>query len=362
VTSEAQVASASARMPIKLIATDLDGTLIGRDDDQEFYVPFRESINQFRRSRNAVWVVSTGRSLKSFRKAFLLMEHWDILPDFVIVRHAYIYSVFRGRYLPHFVWNARIRWQIRTHRNSIHRLLRLWHSQLFDRFDRMGTVVADPKRLCVQFSRIEDADTAAKFLQEKVRGHSLLNVFRYQSEVDVRVVPSTKGVALVQLCQRLGIGPEHCMAIGDGHNDLALLDPEVVKYVGCPANATSEIVSLVHERKGHIARGEAMEGVMEVLNAFETETVNSRLPEDFKSADDRENPISTTPARTPAGESRHARFERSKKVRSVIQASVCGYVALLVFAHFRIIPGSRFIELPFTIALKVVIRIAGLFD
>ena len=93
---------------IRLLTTDLDGTLIGGASEFPLYPTFREQLIELRRDHDTVWAICTGRSLPSFRHFFEPMRTMDIRPDFVIIRHAYIFSLTRAGYVPHILWNLRI--------------------------------------------------------------------------------------------------------------------------------------------------------------------------------------------------------------------------------------------------------------
>ena len=115
---------------IRLIATDLDGTLIGSANEFPLYHDFRERINEIRRRFNAVWVVCTGRSRRSFQSFFNPMSQMGLLPDYTIIHHAYIYSMTRFGYLPHVPWNIHIRLLMHMHKREAHHALRGWHDRL----------------------------------------------------------------------------------------------------------------------------------------------------------------------------------------------------------------------------------------
>jgi HAD superfamily hydrolase (TIGR01484 family) len=61
--------------------------------------------------------------------------------------------------------------------------------------------------------------------------------------VDIGVAGVTKAYALERLCNRLGIGPAQVVAVGDNHNDLAVLD-----WAGtamAPSNAVPDVLEMV---------------------------------------------------------------------------------------------------------------------
>jgi HAD superfamily hydrolase (TIGR01484 family) len=360
-TGEPQLAE-PAVTEVKLIATDLDGTLISLEDEQEQYDAYRDLVDDFRRVHNSVWAICTGRDLKNFRRVFLLMEHYRIMPDFVILKHAYIYSVVRGRYVPHFLWNFQIRRVIRLHERAITRTLRSWHAMMTDRYDRVKTIAFDRHRLCLRFRDAVDSAAAAKVLREEAKGNTLLNVFEYHGEIDVRVVPSTKGKALTKLAGHLGISSANILTIGDGHNDLALMEPGVARLTGCPSNAREEVVERVHGLEGHVAREPGLSGVIEILNAYKTDTVCSDLPEGWMHTTESENPVGPPPDRPRMRQSRHAQYRRTQQVKALWLLGAGGYMTALVFAHFRLIPFSRLILMPYTLLMKVMARAIDFLD
>ena len=79
---------------VRLLATDLDGTLIGSSDEYGLYTPLRLKINELKALHNTVWVVNTGRGIKSFHSVFLPIRTAGILPDYIITEHgiAHLYG------------------------------------------------------------------------------------------------------------------------------------------------------------------------------------------------------------------------------------------------------------------------------
>jgi hypothetical protein len=61
--------------------------------------------------------------------------------------------------------------------------------------------------------------------------------------VDIGVSGITKAYALERLCTRLGVTADEVVAIGDNHNDLAILDWAGVSMA--PANAVPEVLAMV---------------------------------------------------------------------------------------------------------------------
>jgi hydroxymethylpyrimidine pyrophosphatase-like HAD family hydrolase len=339
---------------IRLIATDLDGTLIGSAKDLPLYTPFRDKINELRRRYNTVWVVCTGRTMETFREFFTPMRMMGSVPDFVIIRHAYIYGLTRFGYMPHLFWNLEIRYLLLMSDLNTREVIDEWEEQICHSSIGVTTVKKRRDRLWLRFDCDEAAGAAADMLKAKLRPYHHLQVFKYLKEVDVRPVPFTKGLAVSELAQHLGIGRDAVLAIGNGHNDISMLDGRIAKLTGCPANSEAEVLETVHRTGGHVATGNSLAGVNEILDAYMTDTVKSDLPATW------ENPTTM-----PYDKPRRLERQRQKRPRVLNPwlAALMGYMILLALASFGLIPFSRWIMWPFTFMVdliaKIVVAITG---
>ncbi len=217
---------------IALIATDLDGTLIGSANELPIYTEFRSKIRELRETRDVVWAACTGRSRKSFQEFFSPMQQMNIAPKYIIVKHAYIYELGKLGYRPHFTWNFRIRLLISATRANTGRAIDAWHGQVTGMALGVRTLRREKNRLQVRFDSAESAATAAGILREHVKEFPHLRVFQYQQEADVRQVPFTKGLAVSELARHLDIDRDRILAIGNGHNDISMLDGTVAQHFG----------------------------------------------------------------------------------------------------------------------------------
>lgn len=344
---------------IKLIATDLDGTLIGSANEFSLYETFGERLSAWRAKHGVLWVACTGRSLKSFLHLFSPMSTMGLAPDYIIIRHAYIYRLTRFGYRPHYAWNFFIRYHIWSSKLYIRDALNQWHRLITGMTEGVSTIYHRRNRLCLRFSSEETAEAAADVLKQKAREFKHLRVFQYLQEVDVRTVPFTKGLALGELGAHLGISPVHTLAIGNGHNDISMLDGSVAKFTGCPANAEVDVMAVVHHVGGHIASQKVLGGVIEIMDAYRDGIVNSALPEWWTPNKEKRNPRSIH--RMMNHPSKKHRRHRHPRVAAGWLALLIAYAVLLVFASFELIPFSGLILKPFTMLMHVVQRILGVF-
>jgi hydroxymethylpyrimidine pyrophosphatase-like HAD family hydrolase len=279
---------------IGLLATDLDGTLLGPSPEFNRYNEFRDEICD-RQTAGCIWVISTGRRLRDFQRIFLPLRSFGIIPDFIVTRHAYIFERKTWGWFPHVLWNLKIlELQIRNRihaRRVIPRLRRLIARHIpFVRVPRQNSY-----RICFRFNDLDNAMRGDELLSEAVRPYPYLQVFRYRNEVDVYRVPFTKGLSLMELARKVGVVPANILAIGDGHNDISMMDPSIAGHCACPSNAAPEVIEMVNLHGGHIARQPHLAGVVEILHAFENNTVDSRLPDNWIASPDLDNPRSSRP-------------------------------------------------------------------
>ena len=331
---------------IQLIATDLDGTLIGSVDEFPLYAGFRDRIMRLRREQSTVWAVCSGRTFRSFRALFAPMKAMGLEPEVVIVRHAYIFTRSRYGYIPHVIWNFRVLLLVWLDRISSRRAIGEWHELITRVTHGVKTVRRKRDRLWLRFGTEEAALYAAKELRKRVNEYSHFRVFQYRKEVDVRSVPFTKGMALKELALHLKVRRENILAIGNGHNDFSILDGAVARFTGCPANSEPEVMEVVHAAGGHVAQQQSLSGVIEVIDAVVEDRINSELPPWWEDPAKGDNP------RSNRGQRHH--HSRKKLIRNIVLAAAAAYTVLLVFASFNLIPFvSGWIIKPFYALLSV---------
>ncbi len=339
---------------VKIIATDLDGTLIGNANEFPLYDEFRDRLDTFKSKYDTLWVACTGRSLKSFLHFFSPMSTLGLTPEYVIIKHAYIYQLTKFGYRPHYAWNFFIRYHIWSSRLYLKDALNQWHRMITGMFAGVSTVYHRRNRLCLRFNTDEAAEAAARLLTKKAREFKHLRVFQFLQEVDIRTVPFTKGLALGELADHLGVSPAHILAIGNGHNDISMLDGSVAKLTGCPENAEVDVMAVVKRSGGHIASKRILGGVIEIMDAYLEDKVSSELPTWWMPNKKQKNPRSSS--RTMNHPTKRAK-KHNPQVAAGWLAVLVGYAVLLVFASFGLIPFSSKILKPFTFMMDIVQKI-----
>ncbi|MCE9613155.1 MAG: HAD hydrolase family protein [Lentisphaerae bacterium] len=333
---------------IRLIATDLDGTLIGSANELPFYTDFNDQLERLRGLHGTIWAACTGRKFSSFWEFFHPMRRMGLLPDYVIVRHAYIYRRTAVGFLPHIVWNISILLRLWREGRAAHEAIDHWHETLTAGAIGVSTIRRSSRRLGLRFDSPESASVAANLLRQEIKEYRHLHVTNYGSDVDVRTIPSTKGLALSELAHYLDIERENILTIGNGSNDISMLDGAVAGMVGCPSNSDADVIEVVHKAGGHVASHRALRGVMDVLDAYTEGTVCSDLPRDWTPAVEPSNPARS---RISKGASRR----KNPRSHPLLFATIA-YTALLTFACFDTLPYSSWIRKPLDLLITVVVH------
>jgi HAD superfamily hydrolase (TIGR01484 family) len=318
--------------PIRLLVLDFDGTLLGRQEEFTLYAEFAETLRDLRNRHGTLWAVSTGRSRGSFWRYFAGLRSVGVSPDYIVTQHAFIARRTRYGYLAHALWNVNIWYRLWLRRSMVQYVLDDWHRAIVRGIRGSHAVLRERGRLTMRFDTQEAADVAADLLRERADSHRYLMVFGYLTEVDVRVVPYTKGLAVSELARHLRIEPANVLAIGDGYNDISMFKPEVAGMFGCPVNAEAEVMDLIHSRGGHIAKRPSLGGVLDVIKAFQTGSVDSSLPEWWTPPEARRNP-------RPGKRSRHHRPPPRLHARVKWLLAGVAYLAVVIFAYFEVLPG-----------------------
>jgi len=328
-----------------MFVTDADGTLMGRRPEFDQYRAFRAKINDLRHTYGAIWVVCTGRSLGGYKRIFRPMNVFGIKPDYVIARHAYIYECKPWGFLPHWIWNLRVLWLQRRDDLALRRAMPRLRRAVLSRNPFAKVSYFSRERLTFRFEDEGAANFGAEILKTEARPYRYLQIFQTPGEVDVRVIPFTKGLAVSELARHLKVENSRILVVGDGHNDISMMEMTPPCHTACPANAAAEVIEAVHQTHGHIASDRSLGGVMEVLTAYETGCVNDKLPEGWIG----HNRSGHAPRKSPG----------IRGLGTLVMLFLVVYTTLLVLCSFTKFPGRKAIMAPYT---KLIVEIGLVLD
>ena len=247
-----------------VLSFDFDGTLHDPSTVPSVPSEFFELIRQLRETQGAAWGINTGRSMPHVVEG-LLESHAPFLPDWVIAREREIYFPNRfGRWVPDEKWNQRCEKEIhglfKKHRKLLNKIREEVLAHTGAEWIEME---GEPAGLVAR--RAEDMEwieprviaLAAEAPELGWQRNSIWLRFGHRNY--------QKGSTLAEVARQYSVTPEKCFATGDGHNDLAMLMPEVAGLLACPANAVEEVRTQVASHGGHVCKLGHGDGAVEAL-------------------------------------------------------------------------------------------------
>ena len=258
-------------MPFKLIALDIDGTLLTTRG--EITPRTSQAINQAKELGVQV-VLVTGRRFNSARELVLrleldiplvshngaltknieTLEVVDFHPlDDGIAREVISFGREHGVDMicnddPHGLGTMVIE-GISPDNKALHRYLNLYRSSVVEVPDLLGYVQSPPIQLTVS-GRCDPTEEFEIKLRAATAGRVQIFKTRYRSYdltiLDVLSMTASKGESLATIATRHGIAREEIMAVGDNHNDLTML-----RYAGLGVvmgNAEDELKQMGFEQ------------------------------------------------------------------------------------------------------------------
>jgi hydroxymethylpyrimidine pyrophosphatase-like HAD family hydrolase len=78
----------------------------------------------------------------------------------------------------------------------------------------------------------------------------------------------SKAAVLLEIAAKLGIDRGNIVAVGDGLNDISMLNGSVTSKVGCPANASREVIAAVKKAGGIVSAKESAAGTLEIIEYY----------------------------------------------------------------------------------------------
>ena len=273
--------------PIRLVALDLDGTILERG--QQIQPALVQALRELG-PRGIRSTAATGRPL-GFQLA-LLQQHGlgpaAAAPSALMVDERELYlltasvltqpttdlATGSSCYQPHTAWNTclRQRWE------TLHPLAMHWLQRAREEAAGRGWPAADhlPESEAaarglptLEFQEIGHAVTICIWLAARLAAVAPdLACNRNARLVQIHDARAGKGLALAELARLWEIRPEQVLAIGDSHNDLSMLDAPRGFQVATVGNADEHVKTLVAQRRGYVAAGVAGAGVLEALAAY----------------------------------------------------------------------------------------------
>lgn len=252
-------------MPIKLISTDFDGTLLAEFENPPVPLALQELIGRLQAS-GAKWVINTGRDLSSLMET-LGRAHLSIKPDFLVVVEREIYHHHQSEYVEDRAWNKACH---DAHAELFQRVtkdvprLRAWVEARFE-----ATIFEDAwSPFCLIAERNEDADVIHDYLTGYCREVPKLDVMRNDVYSRFCHEAFNKGTALAEIARQVRVTPAETFAAGDHYNDVPMLSQKHAHWLAAPSNAIEFVKELVRRQNGHVSKLPQGHGVADGLKTF----------------------------------------------------------------------------------------------
>lgn len=257
-------------VPIRLIALDLDGTLL---DGPDLVLP--EVVGELLKlsERGVMTAIATGRPLPDVEG--IVRKNWPegSLPHALMADEREGFVLREGRYEPLSEWNERIR--------------RAWEGlcdlavDLMGRFakelaaagvmlepfteqgdwrERGAVIYVAPDRESAEMSRAH----IERALRE-MRARPPLRCVRNHRLVALQYERAGKGPTLSEIAKALDVNPSEVLAVGDSLNDLDMLDGRHGFMSAAPANAEMAVKLAVLKNRGYVAFLPRGRGVLEII-------------------------------------------------------------------------------------------------
>lgn len=262
---------------IKLIASDLDGTLL---DEPNRISKINLDAIEYAYQKGAKFCFSTGRDLQSVKDITCLLNHKPVL---LLGNGSEVYdedenlvfqNFFNNKYLeevceimnkhdvPHMIFTTDGFYTttnpVEVRRRFIERIGKIKNQEMAHIF---ATNMDKPCNNLVQIEDIQEFAKTKKVL--KVEGFhynskpvedvkkvlekftELSHLSTGKNNVEVTNLTATKGLALKRYCEYANIKEDEVMVVGDSHNDLSMF--ELFKYSFAPENSIQEIKNFAYK-------------------------------------------------------------------------------------------------------------------
>ena len=250
-------------LPFDLISTDFDGTIFEEFETPPIAPEFVRRI-AWLQERGVKWAINTGRSHDSLMLS-LEQANLSVTPDYLVLVEREIHIWKNGQFAGHDVWNE----ECEEKHAGLFELIRMDVRELSEwiRATYPGTHVYTDAHSPMCVTARSNAESAA--IQERMEEYceTRPELVWVRNDVYSRFshIEFSKGTALTEIAEMLGVPPERIFAAGDQLNDLPMLTSGVAGFLAAPDNAVLEVKERVESEGGHVAARSFAAGVAEAI-------------------------------------------------------------------------------------------------
>jgi len=249
----------------RLIALDFDGTAAVYEPRLAMHHGLMDLLAQLA-GLGYGWVLNSDRYTDTLMEvAALLPEH--LRPEALLSAQRFIHRhVGGGVYEPLQPWNDS---RMELHRElwkSIEPSFPQWQREIEADFTIRDRVIND---LVFAYMVPDDQNQALRErMRSSVRPWPDAQLSGNHEWSFILHADFSKAALLEQYCFVRGIGRGKIIAVGDGFNDITMLDATLTPHAGCPADACPEVQAAVRDGGGYVAASSGPEGTMEVIRYY----------------------------------------------------------------------------------------------
>jgi len=252
-----------------VLSFDFDGTLhlpeLSPPVDTEFF-----EVVKALRSQGYIWGINTGRSQMQMLGGFIEGK-FPFSPDFLVAREREIYTPGKfNRWVPIRDWQKKAeRDQAKVFKKAKKVLLDV--RNFVENETDASWVVEEGDPAGVIATSLEEMRRIIEFVEEHRGRCEMLGYLRNTIYLRFSHKNYHKGSAVREVMRLSGVKREDVFVIGDGHNDLDKLHPDVAGMIACVGNSHEEVKEHVKEHDGYVAKDEGSLGSVEALGYFFSE-------------------------------------------------------------------------------------------
>jgi HAD superfamily hydrolase (TIGR01484 family) len=257
----------STQPPTAVLSFDFDGTLHDPAAQPPVPAAFFTLIRTLRDRHQVVWGINTGRSMAHMVEGFI-ESRFPFLPDWVVAREREIYFPNAlGRWIPHAPWNQRCEKEIHGLFQHARQLLTRIRQEIEQHTGAQWLEMAGEPAGIISRTEAEMAWIVAR-ITPLTATEPRLSWQRNSIYLRFGHRDFHKGTSLSEIARLYQLPNTRCFAMGDGYNDLEMLDPAHAGMTACPANAVDVIRQLVTASGGLVTRNAHGAGALEALAHF----------------------------------------------------------------------------------------------
>lgn len=253
--------------PAALVSLDFDGTLHDPAEDPPIPRRLFSLLRRLHDQHHVAWGINTGRSMGHLLDG-LSESACPILPDWVVAREREIYLPGRhGQWREHEPWNERGAAEIQAlFARAAGLLARIRREVEHHTGARWLEFDGEPAGFISRTA--EEMDWIVRHITPIAAAEPALSWQRNSIYLRFGHHQFHKGSSLSELARLYQVPAARCFAMGDGHNDFEMLDPQHAGMAACPSNSVPEIRLHVARRGGFIAASSHGHAAVEALQRF----------------------------------------------------------------------------------------------